>query len=874
MSSQRPIEHPPEYPAQWEADVLLSDGGVAHLRPIRPEDADLLIDFYARVSPESKYLRFFAPYPELTPRDVQRFTVVDHVDRVALIMTIGDRMVAVGRYDRVRDRDAEVAFLVEDSMQGRGVGPLLLEHLAEAARERGITRFTADVLPQNRAMVGVFAEAGYRVSRQLEDGVVQVDFPILPTDTSMGVMERREHRAEANSIRRLLTPEQVVLLAPDAQLRRLQVSLTAAGYTGRVVALDSADRIGLDGLDAEHDPIDLVVADVAETELGTVVIDAAHHGAKGLVVLGDAAGTAAAPGATLVSLARAYGLRALGPDALGPFNSDPAIALNLSPAPTLRPGRVGIFCQAAAIGVMLLSAAVEDNVGLSTFISTGAYADVSGNDVMQFWEDDERTAVCLMSLDTLGNPRKFNRIARRLTRRKPVVVFAPSRSLRTFSAADHHDRVLAPAEAIDSLFRQSGVIVTDRRAAMYDVAKVLARQPLPKGPRVRVIASAATLARQVAAAAVRIGLVADDPVVLTGAAAVQQVRASMEDPEIDSVLCVLVEADEETVHRAHAQLEECAQNSVKPVLGVFIDFTSVDHRAVGSDGTGQLPAFDSYGDALAALNAVTAYAHWRARDPGAVPDREVDLETARGIVHRALVSDPQGRWLTDDEVAELLRSQGIRAVPRYRVESLAEAVAEADRLGWDVVLKATSRAVRGRPDLASVHRHLDTPDELAEAWRELGLLVAELGVGGPDDQALAEPVVQAMMPTGVSVTVRSIEDPDFGPVISLGLAGLASEMLGDIVHRVPPLTDVDAAAMVRSLRAAPLLFGVNGATGVDVDAVEDLLCRVAVLADELPQLAEVMLTPCLVTTDGVAVLGARMRVLPTAGTRDPLARSL
>ncbi|WP_114560456.1 GNAT family N-acetyltransferase [Desertihabitans aurantiacus] len=876
-------ELPEGYPQQWEADVVLSDGGTAHLRPIRPEDASLLTDFYGRVSEESKFLRFFAPYPVLSPRDVRRFTHVDYVDRVALILTIRGEMVAVGRFDRLENDEAEVAFLVEDSQQGRGVGPLLLEHLAEAARERGITRFTAEVLPQNRAMVGVFTDAGYRVSRQLEDGVVQVDFPILPTDTSVGVMERREHRAEAASIRRLLTPERAVLIGPGRRLQRLGDAIADGPFTGELMAL-STDGEPVQGVrmissvTEVGEFVDLAVVAVGPDELGGVVIDVAHHGAKGMLVMGGPG--PGHPGRTeVISLARAYGLRALGPDTLGLINTDDGVRLNATPAPMPRTGRVGLFSQSAAIGVVLLSSALEHNVGIANFLSTGPFSDVTANDVMQFWEDDERTAVCLLSLDKIGNPRKFTRIVRRLARRKPVVVFAPSRSLRSGREEElARPGAMAPPGAVDALFRQSGVIVSERRDAMYDLAKVLARQPLPAGPRVRVVTNDPTMASHVTAAAARMGLVPNEPVTLAadadGRAFVAAAQTALDDPSNDSVLCVVVGIYDTVANDAHGRLSALAATTAKPLVGVFVDFTRVARRAAGHDGPGQLPTYSGYGDALAALNAVSAYAHWRARDPGAVPLLELEVEEARRLVHDVLTDAPEGRTMTDDESAALLRAFGIRAVPRYRVDTLTEATRVAERLGWDVVLKATAVSVRGRPDLASVHRNLDDAADMAEAWADLGRLVNELGLGTMDDQHVAEPVVQAMMPPGVSLVVRSVEDPDFGPVISLGLAGFASDMLGDVVHRVPPLTDVDAAAMVRSLKAAPLLFGLGGSRGVDTGAVEDLLHRVAEMADLLPQLSEVVLTPCLASTRGVAVLGARVAVVPTRDVRDPQARAL
>jgi RimJ/RimL family protein N-acetyltransferase len=281
---------PPGYPREWEADVLLADGGVAHLRPIRPSDAERLVAFYDRVSPQSKYFRFFAPYPRLSDRDVKRFTEVDYVDRVAFILTLGDEMIAVGRYDRVEDDHAEVAFLIEDAHQGRGIAQLLLEHLAQAARERGISRFVAEVLPENRRMAKVFADAGYRVTKGIEDGVLGVEFPILPTDTSVGVMERREHRAESVSMHRLLTPERIVLYGEGDRIQDLINSVLRGGFRGEVMAVSSDGGAvpGVSNAGSIGDlagRLDLAILSVPTSQLGTVVIEAAHKGAHGIVVL-------------------------------------------------------------------------------------------------------------------------------------------------------------------------------------------------------------------------------------------------------------------------------------------------------------------------------------------------------------------------------------------------------------------------------------------------------------------------------------------------------------------------------------------------------------------------------------------------------------
>jgi acyl-CoA synthetase (NDP forming)/RimJ/RimL family protein N-acetyltransferase len=874
---------PPGYPREWEADVLLADGGVAHLRPIRPTDADRLVAFYERVSPESKYLRFFAPYPRLSDRDVKRFTEVDYVNRVAFIVTLGENMIAVGRYDRIEDDHAEVSFLIEDAHQGRGIAQLLLEHLAQAARERGITRFVAEVLPENRRMAKVFADAGYRVSKGIEDGVLAVEFPILPTDTSVGVMERREHRAESASVRRLLNPERIVVYGQGDRVQELINSILGGDFGGEVtaVSVDGASVTAVanaDSIAGVRGDLDLAIVSVPTNQLGAVVIDAAHKGAHGMVVL---TGTDYAAGDNLkiINLARAYGIRALGPDALGIINTLRTARLNATPGPMPRAGGVGLFCQSAAVGVALLNHAIRHDLGLSSFISTGDYADVTANDVMQYWEDDEATRVCLLTLDSIGNPRKFSRITRRLARRKPVVVFAPGRTRRADHAGVRGGLGHASEEAVDALFRQAGIMVVHGRGDMIDIAKIAARQPLPSGPRVRIITNSLTLAHQMLQKMDSVGLIRDPEPELLAADAnpeafARAAREALADQRYDSVVCAAVNVFDQGTGDIILALESVAAESMKPLIGVFLDFHPPLMSSGEPDAAGLLPGFDGSVDAIQALSALTEYAQWRGRNPGAVPMVEVDTQAAKLVVNRVLAEQPAGRELTEIETAALLRTFGINLARQFAVSSLADAVAAADQLGWNVVLKATSSAVRGRPDLASVHRNIDNAAELADAWKDLRQLVAEIGLTDDESLSIAMPVVQAMAPPGVALIITSREDAAFGPILSLGLDGIPSELLGDTVYRVPPLTTGDAAEMVRELKAAPTLFGRYGAPGVDIAGIEDLLHRVAQLSDAIPQLASVALRPCVASVRSISVLGARVFVTPTADQRDPLARVL
>ncbi|MGW4502867.1 GNAT family N-acetyltransferase, partial [Micromonospora sp. NPDC004336] len=488
-------------------DVLLSDGTTVQLRPIRPSDAPEIVAMHSRFSERTRYLRYFSPYPRIPERDLQRFVNVDHRDREAFVVLAGDRIVAVGRYERLGPAapDAEVAFVVEDAYQGRGIGSVLLEHLADAAARSGIANFVAEVLPANGAMLRVFSDFGYQVQRQFADGVVHLTFPIAPTDATLEVQRGREHRTEARSVARLLAPRGVAVYGASATGQGVGAAvlghLRDFGFTGPVVPVHpSATTVaGLPAYRSAADaevPVDLAVVAVPPESAREVVADAAAAGAHGLVVISagfaEAGGEGAAAQRALVRAAHAAGMRVVGPNCLGVANNDPAVRLNATLAPRLPvPGRVGIFSQSGAFGVALLAEADRRGLGLSSFVSAGNRADVSGNDLLQYWQDDPGTDVIMLYLETFGNPRKFARLARRIGRDKPVVALAsPARPPGVGDSA-------GPDEvAVSALFAQSGVIRVDTVAELLDVGVLLAHQPLPAGPRVGVSRECSTHARK------------------------------------------------------------------------------------------------------------------------------------------------------------------------------------------------------------------------------------------------------------------------------------------------------------------------------------------------------------------------------------------
>nr|WP_204342328.1 bifunctional GNAT family N-acetyltransferase/acetate--CoA ligase family protein [Micromonospora terminaliae] len=828
-------------------DVLLSDGTTVQLRQIRPDDAAAIVAMHARFSERTRYLRYFSPYPRIPERDLQRFVVVDHRDREAFVVLAGDRIVAVGRYERLGpgSPEAEVAFVVEDAYQGRGIGSVLLEHLADAARRYGIVHFVAEVLPANGAMLRVFSDFGYQVQRQYADGVVHLNFPIAPTEATLEVQRGREHRTEARSIARLLAPRGIAVYGASTTGQGVGAALLGhlrdGGFTGALVPVHptAATVAGLPAYPSAADAgeaVDLAVVAVAPEAVTEVVADAAKAGAHGLVVVSagfaESGPAGAAAQRALVRAAHLAGMRVVGPNCLGVANTDPAVRLNATLAPVLpAPGRVGVFSQSGAFGVALLAEASRRGLGLSSFVSAGNRADVSGNDLLQYWQDDPGTDVITLYLETFGNPRKFARLARRIGRSKPVVALA---SLARPPGVG--DAPALDAAAVSALFAQSGVIRVDTVAELLDVGVLLAHQPLPAGRRVAVVGNSSALTGLAATACAAQGLTVADGYPhdvgprATAAAYAGALAASAADERVDAVVAVFAPPLPGQLTDPEADFTAAlpdARTTGKPVVATFL---------AGRVPAG-VPAYPSVEEAVRALARVTAYADWLRRPPGVLPELDRVDRVAGQSALRPEGADP----------AALLRAYGIDVVESAPAGSADEAVAAAERLGWPVALKAAAPGLRHRLDLGAVRLDLADAAALRRAYAETA------PVFGP------EVLVQPMVPPGVACVVELVEDPAFGPVVGFGLGGVATELLGDRAWRAVPLTDRDAAELVDEPRAAPLLRGHRGAAPVDRDALVDLLLRVGRLADEQPRVRSLSLNPVLARPDGISVLHATVR---------------
>ncbi len=873
---------PPGYPKQWEADVVLTDGSVARVRPIVPEDTEGIHRFHAGQSQESIYLRFFAPIPRLSDRDVHRFTHVDYDARVALVVLVRDEIAGIGRYDRLDGDEAstaEVAFNVSDAHRGRGIGSVLLEHLADIGRERGVRRFVADVLPRNRRMIGVFRDAGYEVAHSFDDGVIVVSFDIEPTEASRVVRLAREHRTEAVSVRRVLTPSSVAVIGASRDDRSIGRALLQhvheAGFTGPVYAVNPrAEQIDGHPVHARVSdigaPVDLAVIAVPAATVPAVVRECAEAEVGAIIVVSAGFAEDGPEGQArqdeLLRAARGAGMRVLGPNSFGLINTDPQHCLNASLSPRMPvAGALGLFAQSGALGIAILASAERRGLGISTFASAGNRVDISGNDLMQYWLDDDATGAVGLYLESMGNPRKFSRIARKLAARKPVIVVKSG--IGAFGTPPGHRVRLTRQrpEAFAAMLRQAGVIRVENTHQLFDVAQLVVHQPLPAGPRVAVVTNSAALGALAADAAQSWDLhVGQEPSTVSALAGVEEfagaVRDALADPAVDSVVASFIPplsgCDSEVVEA----VTRVAAEADKPCVATFLGMR-------GLTSGSRLPTYSMPEDAVRALAAATRYAEWVARPYGTrVRPEGINRRKAHHLVETYLSQHPGGGELDGDLTSTLLGAYGIQVWPAYPVHSAQEAAQEATRIGVPVVLKATSELVRHQAGHQWVHTRVHGARACAAAYTELAAALDELGLEGI--------VVQDHAPQGVAVEVTSAEDPLFGPVVGFGIAGLPSEMLGDVAHRFPPLTDLDITEMIASVRAAPLLDGWRGAMPVDHGALTDLIARVAVLADELPEIAHLQLNPVQAHPDGVAVLGAQVRVAPEPGRTDTGRRAL
>lgn len=879
-------------PALGGWDVLAADGSVVRIRPVRPDDEQELKELNHRVSDRTIYLRFFA---------LNRYGADDHAhhlatpgsDHAGLVAELGGRLVGVASYELLRRGEAEMAFLLDDAVQGRGIGTLLLEQLAAVAREHGIERLHADTLAENAAMLRVFSDSGFEQTRTLDSGLVELTLETSYSARTLDRMAEREGKAEDESLRRLFAPRAVAVIG--AGRRRGGVghevlrNLAEGNYMGRLYAVNPhAARIaGVQAYAAVGDvpgPVDLVVIAVPAGQVRSVLAECGHAGVAGAVILTAGFSELGAEGsreqAEILAVARAHSVRLVGPNCLGLVNTAPDVRLNATFADLVpAPGTLAIAAQSGAIGIAVLDHAGRAGLGISEFVSLGNKVDVSGNDLLLHWWHEPRTEVIGLYLESFGNPRKFGRIARLVGRTKPILVVKGGRSSGGRRAGASHTAAAAtPDTAVDALFEQSGVLRMDTLEELVDTARVLSGRPLPRGRRLAVIGNAGGAGVLAADAAARLGLDVPELTALTqrelaeaagavgagnpvdlGAAASpgtleHAVRVVVASGEVDAVVVCYAATRAGSVADSYRAIATATAGTDVPVLVTCLGAPSAAPRIDLPEGT-SLPVFPFPESAVRALAHAVRYAEWRARPQGVVPvlDR-VDRDGARMVVRNYFKHRPDGGWIDPRHAEQLMRCAGVDVVQALQVSGRSAVVAAGESLGYPLVLKTAAEGIVHKTDVGGVRVGLGDRAALETAYDEI---VAATG----DRRA----VVQAMAPRGVELMIGMVRDPLFGPVVMAGGGGVLTDLLADRRWRGLPLTDLDATEMLRSLRCAPLLAGYRGAEPADEQAVRQVLHRVAWLVEAVPEIAELDVNPLMAGPTGAYAVDVKLRLSPVDG---------
>lgn len=899
---------------------ILKDGGSINIRAIRPDDKGRLVDHFQHMSQRSVYFRFFGAKKRLTEDELRRFTEPDFVRHVALVATLciggEEQIIGVGRFMALEPPEggdeasspsrAEVAFAVADDHQGRGIGTVLLEHLVPLARANGITEFQADVLGENNQMLEVFANSGFVARQSIEAGVVRVTFPTEETEEFMQASDTRDRMAASRSVRGILEPRAVAVIGasrtPGSIGHRLVANLRAGGFTGPIYPVNPG-ATEIDGLRAYPTvtaigaPVDLAVIAVPAAAVETVVQDCAGAGVRGVVVISAGFAETSAAGreaeARLTSLVRGSGMRMVGPNCMGILNTAPEVSLNATFAPTWPPpGNIGMLSQSGALGLAVLDYARSLNVGLSSFVSVGNKADVSGNDLLCYWAEDPHTRVIVLYLESFGNPRKFARIAPDVARQKPIVAVKSGRSAAGTRAASSHSAALANLDvAVDALFEQAGVIRTDTLEQLFDVAALLATQPVPAGPRVGVVTNAGGPGILVADACEAHGLslpeltpasqarlreilpaqaAVTNPVDMIASATAEQFEKCVaivgDDPNIDSVVAIFIPVDEAQIEPVVAALGAGAGRVPpdKPVIAVFIAARAAPDRLHGG-ARGRLPVYRFPEDAALALAAAHRYGRWRCRPRGTMQSLDRFAYTAvRAVVDRVLAAADGPVWVGPADLATMLWAAGIRFAPG-QLTTVAEAPAAAEWLGYPLVVKAVAPGLVHKSDVGGVVLGLESAAEVRDAVAALDARMIAAGL--PLEGVLLQREVRG----GIEALVGVTTDPTFGPLLVCGLGGVLVELVRDVSFRLTPVTDVDAAEMLDRLRARKLLDGYRGAPPGDKDALISAIMRVSALVAAVPEVLELDLNPVKVLApgQGAIVVDGRMRIAPVRARPAP-----
>lgn len=887
------------YPTHREADVALRDGSTVHVRPIRPDDEGRLLTLLSSLSIDARVLRFFSAGVNLEAI-AAKDSHVDYERTFGIVATTGadGRIVGHGSYAAADGDRAEVGFTIAEDFQGRGLGTILLGHLSEVAATNGIAHFEAVVLPANYRMLGLFRESGFPTQIHTDPNEIRVELPTSLTEEAIERFEHREQIAVVSAMTHFLRPTSVAVVGASKRKGTVGAAvlrnLLSAGLDGPVYPINPTAKVvqsvlSYPTVEDVPGPVDMAVIAVPSSLVLEVAEQCGRKGVRTLVVLtagfGEVDGGGRDREKELLRICRANGMRMIGPNCIGVLNT--TAGLNATFGPTMPPpGRVAFASQSGALGLAAIQEAKRRGIGISDFVSMGNKSDISGNDLLQYWESAPETDVILLYLESFGNPRKFGRIARRVAQSKPIVAIKSGRSSAGARASASHTGALIAASdvTVDALFRQAGVIRADTIDSLFDIATLLAKQPVPTGGRVGIVTNVGGPAILCADTCEAEGLVvpplspettaalkamlpaeasAVNPVDMLAAASADQYRQAIEmvaaDPGIDAVVAIFIQPLSVQLEDVAREIRAAARNLAgkKPVLAVFM---CADQVPSATADQVDVPIFSSPEPAAIALSRAARYGAWKAAPPiSTVRPADIRRDEAAALV--ATVLGRGGGWLEPDEVASLLDCYGLPQARQRVVSTIQEAAQVADEFGVPVALKGVAPGLLHKTDAGAVKLNLRGTDEVTETALAMSERLSELG------QPPTGFVVQQMVSGGVEMIVGLVQDPNFGPVLACGAGGVTAELIKDVSVRLLPLSEQDVSGMVRELRTYPLLNGYRGAPKADVPALEDILRRLGALAEDVPQLAEMDCNPVKVLESGAFIVDARIRVTAVEAPR-------
>jgi len=888
-------------PVTPEATIVLKDGSTVAVRGLHREDEAALASFYGALSAESQAFRFFA-----APSDVgelaKRLVISDYESQFGLVAVAAGEIVGHAVYIVTGGRRAEMGLAIADSFQGRGLGLLLFAHLADSAAHAGVEVFEARVRADNHRMLDLLRESGFPLTLRSEPGEVHAELPTALSEEADMHFERRNARAAQAAVARFLAPSSVAVIGESFEQSTTEAillrNLVAAGFTGSVHVVNGTGaavdgRAAFTSVRDITSDVDLAVIVTGAAAAVEAASECAAKGVHAIVVISPGFAESGAEGAQLqgrlVEICRRSGMRLVGPNCSGVLNTSAEVRLNASVISTLpAAGKIGFLSQSGSIGTAVIELARTQATGFSSFVSVGNNADISGSDLLQFWEADTETNLVMLYLETFGDPRHFSRIARRVARTVPILAVKGGRSASGARAAttSHSSTLVRPSTirvatssvGEDALFQQAGIIRVATLAELFGTAQLLTDQPLPSGDRVGIITNASgpgvlcadscefrglrvpDLAEDVKAGfagLVPSTAVVQNPVVLLAQASgdeyAKAIAVLAASGSVDSLIVIYTPQRGtqagDIARGIHAAVASLAKPL--PVLGVFMstpEFTSL----LRGDGN-HLPAYSFPEDAARALGHAYRYVTWKQapHDPPAQLSG-IDPHRAAAVISATLAQGPG--WLQPAAVYALLSCYGLTPAESLLVASPHDAGDAARKLGGRVALKGMVAGLVRKSDAGAVRVDLEGAHEVENAAKEIAQHMTSLG------QKVLAFMVQRMSPPGVEMLVGVVQDRHFGPVVAVGASGRAMELVKDTQVRLTPLGRGDAAAMIRSLTTYPLLDGYRGATPVDVASLEDLLVRVAAMADAHREIADVDFNPVIVHPHGTVIVDARIRV--------------